>query len=227
MVQLCPQLKQNLANINSLKLELDLELSKIEKLFKDLKTDNRKGKEHKAERKDLMDRIKSLKSKINLEINKIEDELPTKKIEVGKEFNLRFKYRNLKEMIEAGKFDWKNGSINPTNFPDPQEKELLGKEINLKAKIFAFEKTISSEDVFKELDKEGFRPATLIELLALAEIDPDLQRQFSIVSFGSVWRNGGYSHVAYLNNQGSERNLSLDWLDDDWYSYFRFFAIRK
>jgi hypothetical protein len=70
---LCPQLKQNLEAIKTLKSELDLELSKIEKLFKDLKSDSRKGKEHKSERKELMNKIKSLKTALNLNINKIEE----------------------------------------------------------------------------------------------------------------------------------------------------------
>jgi hypothetical protein len=227
MSKFCLQLKQNLETIKTLKSELDLELPKIEKLFKDLKNGD-PSTSLRAERKYLMNKIKSLKSKINSEINKIEDELPTKKIEVGQEFNLKFEYRKLEEMIRVGSFDWKNSDINSINFPDLQEKELLNKVIKLKAKIFDFKKTISNEDVFKELDKEGYRSATLTELLALAEIDPELQRQFTIVSFGSVWRSSnGRRRVPCLDVNGSERRLYLDWFDDDWSAHCRFLAVRK
>jgi hypothetical protein len=230
MIKICPQLKQNLANINSLKSELDLESPKIEKLFKELKTGSRNGKEYKIERKDLINKIKSLKTEINSEIEKIEAELPTKKIEVGKEFNLKFKYRKLEEMIKAGNFGWKDDNVNSTNFPDPQEKELLGKEIKLKAKIFDFKKFIYSKDVLKELDKEGYRSATLTELLALAEIDPELQRQFKIASIGSVWRDfSGDRAEPYLDAFGLDGVLSLNLScgGGGWNDGCRFFAIRK
>jgi hypothetical protein len=235
---LCPQLKQNLETIKTLKSELDLELLKLGKLFKELKTnntpelinkiDNKAKAEFKKERTESINKIKSLKSKINLEIEKIEDELPTKKIEVGKEFNLKFKYRNLKEMIKAGKFDWENPDINSTNFPDLQEKGLLNQVIKLKAKIFDFKKDISGEDVLKELDKEGYRPATLTELLALAEIDPELQRQFAIVSLGSFWRDSYDERSApCLRVGGSARKLDLGWFGGGWGASFRCLAVRK
>jgi hypothetical protein len=76
---LCPQLKQNLETIKTLKSELDLELSKIEKLFKDLK----KGDpltSLRAERKELINKIKEIKNKVNSNIN----ELNTKSLEKPK-----------------------------------------------------------------------------------------------------------------------------------------------
>jgi hypothetical protein len=231
---LCPQLKQNLETIKTLKLELDLELPRLEELFKIFKNNNpaqlgysrAQRDNNKAERKDLMNKIKSLKSEISLEINKIEDELPTKKIEVGKEFNLKFKFRKLEEMIEAGNFAWKNDDINSINFPDPQEKELLNQVIKLKAKIFDFKKSISSEDILKELDKEGFRSATLIELLALAEADPELQKQFPVIALGLVRRySDGRRNVTCLYADGFGRKLGIRWLNQD--TSFRFLAIRK
>jgi len=68
---LCPQLKENLKTINSLKSELDLELLKIEKMFQDLKSDSQKGKEFKAERAELMNKIKAIKTKFNSSINEL------------------------------------------------------------------------------------------------------------------------------------------------------------
>jgi hypothetical protein len=77
MPQLCPQLKQNLETIKTLKPELDLELLKLEEVFKDLKKSNhstlRLRSELRVERKDLINKIKSIKTELNLNINKIEE----------------------------------------------------------------------------------------------------------------------------------------------------------
>jgi hypothetical protein len=229
MPQLCPQLKQNLETINSLKSELNLELLKIEKMFKDSKKGN-PSTSLRTERKDLMNKIKSLKIGIDLEIEKIEKELPSEKIEIGKEFYLKFKYRKLEEMIKAGKFDQVDNYITSTNFPDPREKQLLNQTVKLKAKIFSFknerrERYISSEHILAELDKAGFRPATLAELLALAEIDLELQRQFFIVSLGSLSPDS--LNVAYLKIGGSTRELSPSHFGGGWIDDCSFLAIRK
>jgi hypothetical protein len=228
MPKLCPQLKQNLANLNSLKSELDLELLKLQELFKDLKTDHYKSGEHKVERRELVNKIKLIKIKINLEAEKIEAELPTKSIEVGKEFNLKFKYRGLAKMIEAGNFDWRDDDVNPLNFPDLEEEKNLNKVIRLKAKIFNFEKAISSENILEELDREGYRPATLVELLALAKVDPGLQERFTIVSLGSTWTNIIDSRRApCIRVYRGERELNTDGLEGAWVTSYNFLAIRK
>jgi undecaprenyl-diphosphatase len=57
---------------------------------------------------------------------------------------------------------------------------------NLIGKLFHFNRDISSEDAIAEMDKDGFRPATLAELLALGEAQPELQKQFPIIALSSV-----------------------------------------
>jgi hypothetical protein len=230
MIILCPQLKQNLANINSLKSGLDLELSKLEEVFKELKNGD-PSTSLRAERKELINKIKEVKIKIDSEINKIEGDLPVKEIESGKKFNLKVKYRKIVDMIDAaGLAKLGQGSyISSIAFLNPQEEKLLGKEIELKAKIFDFKKDISSKDALKELDKKGYRPATLIELLALAEVYPDLQKKFSIVSLhlgSSVDRQVPYLGVDSLVE--SIRQVNLHWFDNgDWKTRCRFLAILK
>lgn len=48
-----------------------------------------------------------------------------------------------------------------------------------------FDKRMTSDEAKRELDKQGLRPATVQELLALGAQYPDLQRRFSIVALGS------------------------------------------
>lgn len=45
---------------------------------------------------------------------------------------------------------------------------------------------------------------------------------------GSSWVNSnGNRNVAYLWSNSDKRNLNLNWYENDWYSYYRFLAVRK
>jgi len=134
--------------------------------------------------------------------------------------------RTLKQMIADGKYDWKNENITEKNFPIPEE--VKGKKVEISTKLFHFNRDISSEDAKKEMDKDGFRPATLFEQQAFAQKHPELQRQFPIVALGSVWRSTyGIRRVPYLRVDDDERGLRLDWLGFIWRADCRFLAVRK
>ena len=47
---------------------------------------------------------------------------------------------------------------------------------------------MTSERAVVEMQREGFRPARIEELLALGAQHPELQRSFPIVALGSVWK---------------------------------------
>ena len=78
------------------------------------------------------------------------------------------------------------------------------------------------------MDKAGYRPANLPELLSLGASQPELQRQFPIVAPGSVWQYR-YSdrYVPYLWNDGVKRYLHLHLFAYDWYPVCRFAVARK
>lgn len=139
--------------------------------------------------------------------------------------------KNVKEMIKAGKYDWTNSKITERHFPLPTE--LSGKKISVFGKLFHFNRNISSEDAIKEMDKAGYRPATLPELLVLGEVKPDLQRQFSIIALGSVWRDAlnlrsvPGLNVPGLDVGGNGRELNLGWFSGDWLAASRFLGVRK
>jgi len=43
---------------------------------------------------------------------------------------------------------------------------------------------------------------------------------------GSIWVNpNGNRNVAYLNKDSNERNLNLNWYDNDWNDNYRFLAV--
>jgi len=131
---------------------------------------------------------------------------------------------SLTEMIAAGDYDWTNSDITAENFPvsgdGRQEVELELVHLNREA---------STEEVLEELDRRGLRPARIEELLALGAKHPELQKQFPIIAFGSVWRDpGGYRCVPCLGWGVSERGLSLGYDDGlRWGDLCRFPAVRK
>lgn len=129
----------------------------------------------------------------------------------------------LERMIEDGKYDWKNSDINSKNFP------VEGKGTSaVNIELVHLNRNVTSDEAYAELDKQGLRPADLPELLAFGAKYPDKQREFPIVALGSVWRNSnGYRGVPCLHRGGSKRRLGLRWLENGWYAFYCFAAVRK
>ncbi len=148
-----------------------------------------------------------------------------KAIEVAeKVFSVTVDYaQSLANMVRAGNYDWVNSDITEKHFPvkgeGKTEKELHLVHLN---------RAISSDDAVRELDKMGYAPAKIEDLLALGASYPELQRQFPIVALGSVWRRLlGHRHVPCLWSYTAERYLRLHWLEGDWREDHRFLAVRK
>ena len=158
-----------------------------------------------------------------LPIGKIADALAEVIQRAKNIFSLTINYtRTIEDGVKAGKYDWANSDITTNHFPS---KETGTKEVSIELIHFGQDKT--TDEVLSELDKKGLRPATLKELLALGEKHPDLQREFLIVAFGSVWQDADDRYCAYLDGGGSERGLDLGWVDGRWDDFFRFAAVRK
>lgn len=130
----------------------------------------------------------------------------------------------VEQLIKAGgKFNWVNDNITSSHFPS-SEKGIAEVLIYLAN----FTRLIRSGDVIKELDRQGLRPATLKELLALGVARPDLQRIDPIVALGSKWRDsGGRVGVPCLDGDGGCRRLVLALWRGDWDLHWRFVAVRK
>ena len=131
--------------------------------------------------------------------------------------------RSLAEMIKAGHYDWVNSDITDKHFP----VKGSGKT-KLVPEIIHYNKYMSSDAVIQDLDQRGLRPATLAELLAYGEKNPDEQHKYPIVALGSVWRFWLSSRdVACLCSFASERKLDLSYWDGGWHDHYRFLAFRK
>ena len=131
--------------------------------------------------------------------------------------------RLVEDGIKAGKYDWKNDDIMSKNFPS---QETGTREATVE--LFRYGKDMSTDEVLAELDKQGYRPATLKELLAIGEKHPDLQKEFLIFALGSVWQSPRVDRgCPYLGRGGSLRSLGLGWIGGRWCGRCRFAAVRK
>ncbi|MBI4095051.1 MAG: hypothetical protein HY435_02570 [Candidatus Liptonbacteria bacterium] len=139
-------------------------------------------------------------------------------------FRLTLDYaHSVEEMVAAGKYNWTNSDITSKNFPTTQKGTA-----EVAIELVHLNRRVSSDNALCELDARGLRPATLPELLAFGAEYPEKQREFPIIALGSVWRNPhGYRTVAYLVRYGSKRDLRLHWFDNEWFSHYRFAAVRK
>ena len=134
--------------------------------------------------------------------------------------------RTVAEMVAAGKYDWSNDDITSDHYPIPKDK--AGKSEGINTKVFHFNRLISSKDAIKEMEKEGYRPATAHEIMAFGEKNPEMQRQFPIVALGSTWQNDILDrYVLVLRGYGSRRKLYLSHWDGGWYGRYRFLGVRK
>jgi len=131
--------------------------------------------------------------------------------------------RTVEELTAEGKYDWSNRNVTSKNFPRSKGGTGMEKDIAL----FHFRKTMTSEQVIAEMEKENYRPATCQELLALGIAQQELQRDFPIIALGSVCVLDGNRCVAVLYGGAVGRSLRLYWFDDDWDDVCRFGAVRK
>ena len=130
---------------------------------------------------------------------------------------------SVEDAVKLGRYDWANIEITGNNFPTTRR----GK-IEVVVELIHFNHVISTKDALNELDKMGYRPAELHELLAFGEKHPDVQCEFPIMALGSVWQDrNGFRCVPYLVEDGSGRGLDLDWLGNDWFVIYRFAVVRK
>jgi hypothetical protein len=130
---------------------------------------------------------------------------------------------SVEDTVKTGKFDWSNDNITSKNFPKITDGQKSDREVT----IFHFNKTVYSESVIAEMDKAGYRPANIWDLIGLAIKEPDLQRKFPIVAFGSVCGLGGDRRVPFLYEFSSECSLNLDYFGNGWGGNVRFLAVRK
>lgn len=133
--------------------------------------------------------------------------------------------KSLTEMIRAGNYDAVERNIDADHFPIKDQ----GK-IGLDIELIHYGKYMFGDDIIRDLNSRGLRPATLPELLAFGSAYPNKQREFPIMALGSLWRRWhGFRCVPFLHglDSNSRRWLSFRFWFGGWYDICRFAAIRK
>ncbi len=123
--------------------------------------------------------------------------------------------KTLKQLIKSKNFDWVNSNIIEDNFP-------LQTIRSSDYKLFHFDRYISSDNVIKEMEKEGYTPVNIYELLSWK----DWNNEYLILSLGSSCEVDGSVRVPCLDGVGSKRRLSLHWRLVDWDALCRFLGVR-
>lgn len=126
------------------------------------------------------------------------------------------KIPELSSLIKTKKLDWVNPNIKDNLFEIPNE-------ICNDFKLYHFDRNISSEDVIKEITKDGFRPANSWELL----LWPSWNDNNWVIALGSVARVDGVRGAPFLSGDGSGRGLYLGWFGSGWGASCRFLAVRN
>lgn len=124
--------------------------------------------------------------------------------------------KTLQQLIKAKKFDWVNPKI---------ENNFTAVEVSndTEYKLFHFDTFISSEDAIREIEKEGYRPANISELLSWE----DWNEKDWVISLGSVVGVRGGRIVPVLDEDGSGRYFFLCWFAGGWDADCRFLACKS
>jgi len=168
MPQFCPQLKQNIETIKTLKSELDLELSKLEELFKAFKNgnhstsirtgDNKAKAEFKKDCTELIKKIKSLKTNVNSNIREI-----ASRLEESPKFILRKDWKNIYKDWFGKEVDFSGMAIPAIYDPEKHFGLFVPTNISLGEIIEAMEKKFTVR--IKNVEKEYFDESSDLKII--------------------------------------------------------------
>lgn len=142
-------------------------------------------------------------------------------------FTLTVNYdRSISDGIKAGNYNWVNPDITEEHFPAEAEERGTKSQIFT---LYHFSRYIESNDAIVEMNRDGYRPATIRELLAFGEANSEPQRRFSIIALSSIWVGQDSHHnVAYLDGFPDYYYLDLNWYGPlGWLESHSFLAVHK
>lgn len=113
--------------------------------------------------------------------------------------------RSVVDSVKAGQYDWSENDITDQNFPSDEQgiREVEFVLFRYKGKM------MTPDNVIPQMEVEGIRPATLKELLAYGEQNPNAQRSLLIIALGSVSVKVRFYNLLIRNNPFFALNPSL------------------
>lgn len=131
-------------------------------------------------------------------------------------------FKSVEQMVADCKFDFVASDINCYNISNKNSIKTP-----VKGRLFYFNKMHDSETLRSIMIKEGYRSATLPELLTFSITYPDLQKKFPIASLDTVRCGADDVRVFYLDANSRERFI-VSYNDETvWAQSFRFLAIKN
>lgn len=148
-------------------------------------------------------------------------DLVNEKFMITKKFMITVDHnRALPDVIKAGNYSWVHSKITVEHFPVKG-----GGKHTVLIRLLHF---YPEDDVISEMKKQGYRPATIEELLAFGERYHNPQKEFLILALGSVcmWEDPDNDdrRVAALGWDGS-RYLDLHCFDPKGCGSYRYAAV--
>lgn len=133
---------------------------------------------------------------------------------------------SIEDAVKLGRYYWASSYITSKHFPTKR----TGKA-DVVVELIRLDRSVEADEVLRELDKEGYRPAELHELLAFGEkYSDDIPMEFPVIALGSG-RNYGGDHcvpnLSRVGKVGSKRILNLVAIQLVWSFYYRFAAVRE
>lgn len=125
-------------------------------------------------------------------------------------------------LIDAAKYKW----VHPLAWNNFQAKDMV---VSDGPRIFVYDRPMTSQEIIVDMDRRGYRPATLGDLLAFSartnargQVDDD-----GVIALGSV--TPGEEHVPMVSKERSTgRGLALPMFDNKWVvEQCRFLVVHK
>ncbi len=130
------------------------------------------------------------------------------------------------ELIMLGRYDW----CGPNVIHYLPREQRRGKA-NVVVELMRFSYKIENNKVLCCMDKMGFRPATIHELLFLGIKFPQLQYDFPIIALGSIWEGPNRALFGQIldsgGKSGKKRTLDSVYIGKKWHEMCRFAVVRK
>jgi len=108
--------------------------------------------------------------------------------------------------------------------------EKSGKD-KIEVKLLCFRGLLTTEKILSKIDKKGYRPAEVFELLAFGAQHPELQRKFTIVALGTSAHQHRHSYTPCLTGSTTIRRLetlfNLEKEPCQWTDRYRFLVVKK
>jgi len=129
--------------------------------------------------------------------------------------------RPLEDSIKAGGYDTVEDGINDYIFPRTDDE--WGK-VERTFKFYDYDSELTDEEIIRDINQNGYNPATVREFLRFGEANPEIQKHFPIIALGSISRKGG--KVATYSDS-NKRRLVIDSSNPRNSNQCRFLAVKK